>query len=144
MEEAVAKAAAFMPGEYAAVRNVLEELDRRLGSGWLEKAQAEVDARAPILEEDGKGQDIGFEPATTDQEDVESEAKGEGSSSYPAAKKGDISIAEVSGGIAPGLWSVSSTIQTSVRSRCPGLYLIQDELLPRSSTIRPLAVHRII
>ncbi len=33
-EMAVAQAAGFLPGEYAAVRNVVKEMDRRLVRGW--------------------------------------------------------------------------------------------------------------
>ncbi|KAK4684645.1 3-methyl-2-oxobutanoate hydroxymethyltransferase, partial [Tremellales sp. Uapishka_1] len=34
-EVALAKAAAFLPGQYAAVRNILVELERRLGMDWM-------------------------------------------------------------------------------------------------------------
>ncbi|RSH92152.1 hypothetical protein EHS25_008567 [Saitozyma podzolica] len=35
---ALGRAAALLPGEYAAVRNVIEEMERRLGDDWLVKA----------------------------------------------------------------------------------------------------------
>lgn len=34
-ESELAKASAILPGEYGAVKNVLEELERRLGRDWL-------------------------------------------------------------------------------------------------------------
>jgi hypothetical protein len=43
----IAKAATFLPGEYAAVRNILEELERRFGRGWLDRAQEAVLSRRP-------------------------------------------------------------------------------------------------
>ncbi|EIW71277.1 hypothetical protein TREMEDRAFT_42713 [Tremella mesenterica DSM 1558] len=35
-ETALAKVAAILPGQYAAVRNILNELDKRLESGWMD------------------------------------------------------------------------------------------------------------
>lgn len=51
---AVASAAAFLPGEYAAVRNVLEEMDRRLGKDWLDRA-AYAAHRTHLAEESTDG-----------------------------------------------------------------------------------------
>lgn len=38
-EGELAKASAILPGEYGAVKNVLEELERRLGREWLTSAK---------------------------------------------------------------------------------------------------------
>jgi hypothetical protein len=38
----LARAAAFLPGEYAVVRNVLEEIGRRVGEDWLEEAGGDM------------------------------------------------------------------------------------------------------
>ncbi|WWC86944.1 3-methyl-2-oxobutanoate hydroxymethyltransferase [Kwoniella dendrophila CBS 6074] len=39
IESELAKAAGIMPGEYGVVRNVLEEMDRRLGKEWFSKGK---------------------------------------------------------------------------------------------------------
>ncbi|WWC67921.1 3-methyl-2-oxobutanoate hydroxymethyltransferase [Kwoniella pini CBS 10737] len=38
IESELAKAAGILPGEYGVVRNIFEEMNRRLGKGWLESA----------------------------------------------------------------------------------------------------------
>ncbi|WRT64791.1 3-methyl-2-oxobutanoate hydroxymethyltransferase [Kwoniella shivajii] len=38
VEGELAKAAGILPGEYGVVRNVFEELERRLGKGWLDRS----------------------------------------------------------------------------------------------------------
>nr|XP_019047204.1 3-methyl-2-oxobutanoate hydroxymethyltransferase [Kwoniella bestiolae CBS 10118]OCF26134.1 3-methyl-2-oxobutanoate hydroxymethyltransferase [Kwoniella bestiolae CBS 10118] len=41
VESELAKAAGILPGEYGVIRNILEEMDRRLGTGWLERVTQE-------------------------------------------------------------------------------------------------------
>jgi len=79
---AVAAASAFLPGEYAAVRNVFEELSRRLGSNWLEKAR-----ETHLSEEVSDG--------VRSMEQVAPESELE--QSPPR-------VVEASGGLGPGLW----------------------------------------
>lgn len=53
----MAKAAGFLPGEYAAVRNVVEETERRLGFGWL---RAEREGEVPVVVEVSGGLGAGL------------------------------------------------------------------------------------
>jgi hypothetical protein len=83
---AVAAASAFLPGEYAAVRNVFEELSRRLGSNWLEKAA--LKARETHLSEEVSDGVRSMEQVAPESELEQSPPR----------------VVEASGGLGPGLW----------------------------------------
>ena len=105
-EMAVAVGAAFLPGEYAAARNVLEEMERRLGRDWLEKAGEE--ARKIQLEQekaDGvRAMDMEEGP------DAEAEMSEEFKEVFRQAGEMDMGdgtrprVIEASGSPGPGLW----------------------------------------
>jgi len=64
-EMAMAQAAGFLPGEYAAVRNVVEEMGRRLGGGWwrgegVDKEGGEEVGKAPVVIEVSGGLGAGL------------------------------------------------------------------------------------
>ena len=86
-EMAVAAAAAFLPGEYAAVRNVLEEMDRRLGRDWLEKAAKE--SRQTHLAQEKEDGIVSMMPGYEDEGAVRHRVR------------------EAPSGLGPGLWYIS-------------------------------------
>lgn len=83
---AVAAASAFLPGEYAAVRNVFEELSRRLGTNWLENA-ATVARQTHLSEEVSDGV-RSMEQIATESELEQSPPR----------------VVEATSGLGPGLW----------------------------------------
>jgi hypothetical protein len=100
--EAVAKAATWMPGEFAAVRNIFTEMSRRFGEDWLQNAQKEVNARSTNVD----SEHTAAESLKVAQEDTE----GPSSSFFQDVVEGsasslvELSVVEVSDGLAPGLW----------------------------------------
>jgi len=106
-EMAVAVGAAFLPGEYAAARNVLEEMERRLGRDWLEKATEE--ARRIQLEQEKAD---GVRAMNAEEEvDVEEEEMSEQFKEvFRQAEEMDMGdgsrprVIEASGSLGPGLW----------------------------------------
>ena len=50
-ELAMAQAAGFLPGEYAAARNVMEEMKRRLGRGWWRGLGQVEEGKGPVVVE---------------------------------------------------------------------------------------------
>ena len=65
-ELAVAQAAGFLPGEYAAVRNVLGELGRRMGKDWWRLGEDGnlVDKPAVLEVSGGLGSGLWYVPWT--------------------------------------------------------------------------------
>ncbi|WWD00559.1 3-methyl-2-oxobutanoate hydroxymethyltransferase [Kwoniella sp. B9012] len=55
IESELAKASAILPGEYGVVINIYEEMDRRLGKGWLEKAGQEGEIKEVVEFSGGLG-----------------------------------------------------------------------------------------
>ena len=110
VELQLAQAAAIMPGRYAAVRNVLEEMGRRLGKDWLVKAQdtanervgkrpatAEVNAPDLDMHEASKGKGKEDSGELDEDEAVEREVSAK-------ELKGAVSVVETSESLGVGLW----------------------------------------
>lgn len=123
---AVAVATGFLPGEFAAVRNVLEEMERRLGRDWLERA-AEKAQQTSMEQDDEDGiqrliEDLGLEEVPSSSSEASAEASAsdveevtEDQPSSPSVEETSVDSAdtplrprvfEISAGLAPGLWQV--------------------------------------
>lgn len=99
-EMMVAKAAAMLPGEYAAVRNVFEEMERRLGKGWIEEAgmRAERSSR-PYRDEQ-----VAASLQRTPSEEANAKELDQSTTRHAKQSSRRISIVESSGTLGPGLW----------------------------------------
>ena len=106
-ELALAKAAAFLPGEYAAVRNVLDEMDRRLGRDWKERAIETMEARHDE-DQTGPASEKGTMTVESSTErlqgDKQIEARQEGVETTLEDQETRIGMVEVSGGLGSGIW----------------------------------------
>lgn len=103
-EELVARATTQVPRHYAAVRNVVEELDRRLGSGWIERATDRAWEAAKDMKETERAVAAEGEPVNTAEGTEDGAADilvGDDSSAQNARPAG---IVEFSSTMAPGLW----------------------------------------
>jgi hypothetical protein len=107
-EVAVARLTAFLPGHYAAVRNVLLEMQRRQGPGWLQRAaEANDKGKAKSVEETKPAT-----PAESSEEQIsgtgrtssEGLSEGQGESSQAAATSAVPGVIEITASMGPGLW----------------------------------------
>jgi hypothetical protein len=124
-EEIVMHATTQLPGQYAVVRNVLEEMRRRLGSGWLAEAQAEAIAiREDIVAKSKYGSKVQQEPETeevdksleaevdkvdtsvtsSEHDDVKAAAESQDRDKPKAPPADAISIVEFSNTLGAGFW----------------------------------------
>lgn len=96
--ELVAQAATQLPRQFAAVRNVVEELERRLGKGWVDRAaESAWQARSSKA---AKQAPSAQSTSTSADESAEETAREEGAASVPNAA----GVVEYSAAMAPGLW----------------------------------------
>lgn len=111
-EVAVARLTAFLPGHYAAVRNVLLEMQRRQGPGWLQRAaEANAKGKAKSMEEitpptpaESSEEQTSGTASTSNDETIEVLGKGQGESSQAAATNTAPGVIEITASMGPGLW----------------------------------------